>query len=90
MNFRFFRAELNISVKESQQMLYGKGSAGTKKMAAQNCALSLVRQLFHLGVLEAAGVGQIQPKKAKVEEEVKFLDFLCKFVCVKDIYFLYN
>ena len=74
MNFRFFRAELNISVKESQQMLFGKGSAGTKKMAAQNCALSLVRQLFHLGVLEAAGVGQIQPKKAKkVEEEVKLL-----------------
>lgn len=24
-----------------------------KKLAAQSCALSLVRQLFHLGVLEA-------------------------------------
>ena len=32
-------------------------------MAAQSCALSLVRQLFHLGAIEAALPGQLQPKK---------------------------
>jgi len=30
--------------------------------------LSIIRQLFHLGAIEAAEVGQIQPKKAKLEE----------------------
>ena len=61
-------------------MLYGKGTAGTKKMAAQNCALSLVRQLFHLGVLEAAEAGQVQPKKAKIEE-VKYVNNCVNIFC---------
>lgn len=42
--------------------------ASTKKQAAQNTSLSLVRQLFHMGVLEAAEPGQLQPKKKKVDE----------------------
>ena len=42
--------------------------ASTKKQAAQNTSLSLVRQLFHMGALEAAEPGQVQPKKKKVDE----------------------
>lgn len=42
--------------------------ASTKKQAAQNTSLSLVRQLFHMGVLEAAEPGQLQPKRKKVDE----------------------
>ena len=42
--------------------------ASTKKQAAQNTSLSLVRQLFHMGVLEAAEPGQVQPKKTKTDE----------------------
>lgn len=33
----------------------------TKKLAAQSCALSLVRQLYHLGVIEAY-TGQTKKK----------------------------
>lgn len=65
---RFFRAELNIYVNEARRTLNGKGSAASKKLAAQNCSLSLVRQLFHMGVIEAAEAGQVQAKKKKVEE----------------------
>ena len=73
---RFFRAELNIYVNEARRTLYGKGSAASKKLAAQSCALSLIRQLFHLGAIEAAEVGQIQPKKAKIEEVIYILCIL--------------
>jgi len=44
--------------------------ASTKKQAAQNTALSLVRQLFHMGALEAAEPGQVQPKRKKVDEVI--------------------
>lgn len=78
MSYRFFRAELNIYVNEAQRTLYGKGTAGTKKLAAQNCSLSLVRQLFHVGAIEAAEQGQIQAKRKKLEE-VFFLN-LAKWI----------
>lgn len=64
---RFFRAELSFWVKETNRTLNGKGSAASKKLAAQNASLSLVRQLYHMGVIEAAIAGQIQCKKAKKE-----------------------
>lgn len=72
-------------VNEAQRMIHGKGTAGTKKLAAQNCALSLVRQLFHLGVLESAEAGQVQAKKAKIEEVSILLlcsIFLFLFFCI--------
>ena len=47
--------------------------ASTKKQAAQNTSLSLVRQLFHMGVLEAAEPGQVQPKKRKTDEVMTYL-----------------
>jgi hypothetical protein len=45
-----------------------KELASTKKQAAQKVALSLVRQLFHLGAIEAAEPGQLQAKKLKSDE----------------------
>ncbi|XP_057317532.1 ATP-dependent RNA helicase A protein-like [Hydractinia symbiolongicarpus] len=65
---RFFRAELNFWVKEARRQLSGKGSAATKKLAAQNCALSLVRQLYHMGAIEMAEAGQVQCKKRKTDD----------------------
>ena len=51
-------------------------NASTKKQAAQNTSLSLVRQLFHMGVLEAAEPGQINPKKKKTDEVVMLFVFV--------------
>lgn len=45
-----------------------KEFASTKKQAAQKVALSLVRQLFHLGAIEGAEPGQLQAKKLKTDE----------------------
>ena len=56
-------SELNLLAAISAQE-----HASTKKQAAQNTSLSLVRQLFHMGVLEAAEPGQVQPKKTKTDE----------------------
>ena len=52
----------------------GRESGSNKKLAAQSCALSVVRQLFHLGAIEAALPGQLQPKKQKTDE-VSMYDF---------------
>lgn len=41
-------------------------SGSNKLQASKNCALSLIRQLFHLGIIEAF-TGQ---KKKKVGDEV--------------------
>lgn len=65
---RFFRAEMSFWVKETRRNLNGKGSAATKKIAAQNCALSIVRQLYHMRAIEAAEHGQVQAKKQKTDE----------------------
>lgn len=70
--YRFFRAELNFWIKEARRQLSGKGSAATKKLAAQNCALSLVRQLYHMGAIEMAEAGQVQCKKRKTDDVSMF------------------
>ena len=67
LNFRFFRAELSFYLNELRRNIVGNGSASSKKLAAQDCALSLVRQLFHMKLIDAAEVGQVQPKKLKLE-----------------------
>ena len=59
---------MSFFVNEARRTLNGKGTAGTKKLAAQDCALSLVRQLYHLGVVEMAEAGQIQCKKRKTDD----------------------
>lgn len=69
---RFFRAEMGFFVNEVRRTLNGKGSAATKKLAAQNCSLSLVRQLYHMGAIEMAESGQIQCKKRKTDENQEY------------------
>ena len=71
-NLRFFRAEMSFYLNEIRRNIVGNGSASSKKLAAQDCALSLVRQLFHMKLIDAAEVGQVQPKKLKLEVRMCF------------------
>lgn len=46
-------AELTIYVKELKRSITGRETGSNKQSASKSCALSLVRQMFHLGVIEA-------------------------------------
>lgn len=47
----------------------GREHGSNKKLAAQSCALSVVRQLYHLGVIEAySGVTKKKEGEAVSEE----------------------
>lgn len=46
-------AEMTIYVKQLKRNITGRESGSNKQSASKSCALSLVRQLFHLGVIEA-------------------------------------
>ena len=48
-----FVAEMSFYVRELQRNVTARGQASNKHIASKSCALSLVRQLFHLGVIEA-------------------------------------
>lgn len=48
-------AEMTIYVKQLSRNITGRESGSNKQSASKSCALSLVRQLFHLGVIEAYG-----------------------------------
>ncbi|KAK5642747.1 hypothetical protein RI129_008914 [Pyrocoelia pectoralis] len=48
-----FVAEMNFFVKALGRHIYGRDTGSNKQMASKSCALSIVRQLFHLGVIEA-------------------------------------
>ena len=50
---RSFVAEMRFYVKELRREIAGREAASNKQSASKSCALSLVRQLFHLGVIEA-------------------------------------
>ncbi|KAM9005793.1 ATP-dependent RNA helicase A isoform X1 [Sarcophilus harrisii] len=50
---RSFIAEMTIYVKQLGRRIFAREHGSNKKLAAQSCALSLVRQLYHLGVVEA-------------------------------------
>ncbi|EDO35812.1 predicted protein [Nematostella vectensis] len=65
---RAFKCELSVFVKSHRRNIHGTANASTKKQAAQSCALSLVRQLFHMGAIEAAAPGQLQVKKLKTDD----------------------
>lgn len=51
--YRSFVAEMRIFVKQLNRTISGRETASNKQSASKSCALSLVRQLFHLGVIEA-------------------------------------
>lgn len=46
-------AEMNIYVSELNRTITARETGSNKQSASKSCALSLVRQLFHLGVIEA-------------------------------------
>lgn len=50
---RSFMAEMNIYVSELNRTITARETGSNKQSASKSCALSLVRQLFHLGVIEA-------------------------------------
>ncbi|KAM9719886.1 ATP-dependent RNA helicase A protein-like [Menidia menidia] len=50
---RSFIAEMQLFVRQLGRKVTAREHGSNKKLAAQSCALSAVRQLFHLGVIEA-------------------------------------
>ncbi|KAA0719378.1 ATP-dependent RNA helicase A [Triplophysa tibetana] len=74
---RSFIAEMTIFVRQLGRKVVAREHGSTKKLAAQSCALSLVRQLYHLGVIEAY-TGQTKKKDGETVEvyEVNLSDDL--------------
>ncbi|KAL0266291.1 UNVERIFIED_CONTAM: hypothetical protein PYX00_008879 [Menopon gallinae] len=66
---RSFVAEMTIHVKKLNRTLTGRESGSNKLTASKSCALSLVRQLYHLGVIEGF-TGSLKKNKEK-ENEIK-------------------
>ncbi|NXA34125.1 DHX9 helicase, partial [Eudromia elegans] len=64
---RSFFAEMNIYVKQLGRRIFGREHGSNKKLAAQSCALSLVRQLYHLGIIEPYS-GQTKKKEGESVE----------------------
>ncbi|KAH8338766.1 hypothetical protein KR074_004162, partial [Drosophila pseudoananassae] len=64
---RSFMAELSIFVPALKRKVTARETGSNKKAASKSCALSLVRQLFHLKVIEAFS-GTLKKKK---DEELK-------------------
>ncbi|CAK6980769.1 ATP-dependent RNA helicase A [Scomber scombrus] len=50
---RSFIAEMQLFVRQLGRRVTAREHGSNKKLAAQSCALSLVRQLYHLAVIEA-------------------------------------
>ncbi|KAJ8934695.1 hypothetical protein NQ318_009570 [Aromia moschata] len=50
---RTFVAEISFYVKQLGRTIHGRDTGSNKQTASKSCALSMVRQLFHLGVIEA-------------------------------------
>lgn len=50
---RSFIAEMGFYVKQLNRNINAREAGSNKQSASKSCALSLVRQLFHLGVIEA-------------------------------------
>ncbi|NXX96249.1 DHX9 helicase, partial [Centropus bengalensis] len=63
---RSFIAEINIYVKQLGRRIFSREHGLNKKLAAHACALSLVRQLYHLGVIEPYS-GQTKKKGESLE-----------------------
>ncbi|KAH8277710.1 hypothetical protein KR018_003980 [Drosophila ironensis] len=59
---RSFMAELSIYVPALKRKVTARETGSNKKSASKSCALSLVRQLFHLKVIEAYS-GTLKKKK---------------------------
>ncbi|XP_069122246.1 ATP-dependent RNA helicase A protein-like [Argopecten irradians] len=58
---RSFIAEMKFYVNKLGQVIYAQEHGSNKQVASKSCALSLVRQLYHTGVIEAF-TGQTKKK----------------------------
>ncbi|EPQ16408.1 ATP-dependent RNA helicase A [Myotis brandtii] len=67
---RSFIAEMTIYIKMLGRRIFAREHGSNKKLAAQSCALSLVRQLYHLGVVEAYS-GLTKKKEGETVEPYK-------------------
>ncbi|KAJ8922275.1 hypothetical protein NQ315_004214 [Exocentrus adspersus] len=71
---RTFVAEISFFVKQLGRTIYGRDSGSNKQTASKSCALSVVRQLFHLGVIEPFSVREcltelnVTPTPVKTEK----------------------
>ncbi|XP_066599251.1 dosage compensation regulator mle isoform X2 [Prorops nasuta] len=76
---RSFMAELAIYVKQLGRTVTGRETGSNKQSASKSCALSLVRQLYHLGVIEAFSgtlkknrdAEQMKPYPVKISPEIE-------------------
>lgn len=59
---------MRIFVRELKRTVIGRETGSSKQSASKSCALSLVRQLYHLGVIDAF-TGTL--KKKPDEEQMK-------------------
>ncbi|XP_077188724.1 ATP-dependent RNA helicase A isoform X1 [Paroedura picta] len=64
---RSFIAEMTIHVKQLARRIFAREHGSNKKLAAQSCALSLVRQLYHLNIIEPYS-GQTKKKEGEAVE----------------------
>lgn len=55
-------AEMTFFVKQLRRNITGRETGSNKQSASKSCALSIVRQLFHLGVIEAFSGTLKKPK----------------------------
>uniref|UniRef100_A0AAR5P7Z1 RNA helicase n=1 Tax=Dendroctonus ponderosae TaxID=77166 RepID=A0AAR5P7Z1_DENPD len=63
---RTFVAEISFYVKQLGRVVHGRDGGSNKQTASKSCALSMVRQLFHLGVIEAFS-GTLKKQKNAAE-----------------------
>ncbi|PIO31529.1 hypothetical protein AB205_0077370, partial [Aquarana catesbeiana] len=61
---RSFLAEMTLFVKQLGRRITAREHGSNKKLAAQSCALSIVRQLYHLNVIEPYS-GQTKKKEGE-------------------------
>lgn len=64
---RSFIAEMTINIRTLGRKLYARESGSNKQSASKSCALSLVRQMYHLNVIESY-TGVTKKKDAEVLE----------------------
>ncbi|XP_071629985.1 dosage compensation regulator mle isoform X1 [Temnothorax longispinosus] len=76
---RSFMAEMTLYIKQLGRSVTGRETGSNKQTASKSCALSLVRQLYHLGVIEAFSgtlkknkdVEQMKPYPVKISPELE-------------------
>ncbi|XP_012225679.1 dosage compensation regulator mle isoform X2 [Linepithema humile] len=74
-----FMAEMSIYVKQLGRSVTGRETGSNKQTASKSCALSIVRQLYHLGVIEPFSgtlkknkdAEQIKPYPVKISPELE-------------------